>query len=315
MIGVVDIGGTKIAVGAVDARGPHKVHHRQEEPTLPEQGFSSGVERIVRMLHEAAGTDLEAVAIGATGPIDRQSGVFGQVDNLPGWRGEGLSAALQSALGVPVHIENDADAAALGEATFGAGRGARRFVYVTISTGIGGGFVLDGEIYRGAGGVHPEIGHHMIEASGPLCPCGGRGCWEILASGPAMVAWARANAPEAAEPQTGLEPPAMLTAETICVRAARGEPWARAVVDREAFYLGVGLSNVIAMFAPDVIALGGGVMRSAHLLLDRAREVVRASSTLVSGHGHDAAIVTSILGDDAVLLGAAQAFSLKGRSP
>jgi glucokinase len=305
MIGVVDVGGTKIAVGVVDARG--RLHARREEPTHPERGFSRAVDRMLGMLREAAGdAKLEGVAVGSTGPIDRPTGVFGQVDTLPGWKGEGLTAALEDALGVPVVIENDADAAALGEACFGAGRGAERFVYVTISTGIGAGIVLDGRIYRGAGGVHPEVGHHMVEASGPACSCGGRGCWEVLASGPAMVAWARANAPEASAVGS-----AGRTAEGICRRAEEGEKWAREVVEREAFYLGVGLSNLIAMFAPDVVALGGGVMRSAHLLLDGARAVIASSATLVPAD--TTRIVTAALGPDAGLLGAAQAFTLAGK--
>jgi glucokinase len=311
MIAVVDIGGTKIATGVVvvDESGKLHVHERSEVPTLPERGFAHAVERIACMLHEAAkGAKLEGIAIGSTGPIDRETGVFGQVDTLPGWKGESLTKALRHALGdsggsnnLPIVIENDADAAALGEATFGSGRGCKRFIYVTISTGIGGGIVIDGEIYRGAGGVHPEIGHHMIEASGPACSCGGRGCWEILASGPAMVSWAHAHALE-------IKGQDDLTAEAICRRAADGEPWTRAIIEREAFYLGVGLTNLIAMFGPDVIALGGGVMNSAHLFLDRAREVIERSATLVPST--TTTIATATLGGDAGLLGAAQAFRM-----
>jgi glucokinase len=297
LIAVVDIGGTKIAAGVVDADG--RLRGRREEPTLPERGFARAVERIIAMVRGAAGdARIEGVAVGTTGPIDRRSGVFGQVDTLPGWRGEPLRRALEAALGVTVVIENDADAAALGEATTGAGRGSDRFLYVTVSTGIGGGLVLDGGIYRGADGAHPEVGHHVVEASGPRCPCGGRGCWEVLASGPAMAAWAREHAPEAARED--------LTAAEICRRAAAGEVWARRAVDREAFYLGVGLSNLSAMFAIDVIALGGGVMRSLDLLLPRAREVLEACCTMVP----PARIVPAALGADAVLLGAARAFAL-----
>jgi glucokinase len=304
MIGVVDIGGTKISAGAVDAGG--QLRGKRTEPTLPDQGFSRALERILRMLHDAAaGARLEGIAACATGPIDVTTGVFGRVDTLPGWEGEGLIAALHDELGIPVIVENDADAAALGEATFGAGRGKRRFIFVTISTGIGAGVVLDGRIYRGANGVHPEVGHHIVEASGPACSCGGRGCWEVLASGPAMVAWARTHASEWA--------PSEMTAETICRLAASGVPWTRAVIEREAFYLGVGLSNLIAMFAPDVIALGGGVMRSAPLFLDRARDVVRASCTLVPAE--TTSIVAASLGDDAGLVGAARAFAVRRESP
>lgn len=288
MIGVVDIGGTKIAAGVVV---DEQLQGRREEATLPELGFSRAAERIVSMLRAAAGgSKLEGIAVASTGPIDRTSGVFGQVDTLPGWKGSRLAAVLRDAFGVSIVIENDADAAALGEATFGSGRGCRRFLYVTISTGIGGGIVLDGRIYRGANGVHPEIGHHMLEASGPACSCGGRGCWELLASGPAMAAQAR---------EQGYD----VCADEICLRAD-SESWARAIVEREVLYIGAGLANLNAMFAPEVIALGGGVMKSARLFLDRAREIVATACTLVP----PPAIVLATLGADAGLLGAARAF-------
>jgi glucokinase len=295
MIGVVDIGGTKIAVALVDDHGV--LHLRREEPTLPERGFAGAIERIIAMFGEAK---LDGIAIGSTGPIDRETGVFGQVDTLPGWKGESVKAALRETYAVPIVIENDADAAALGETAFGAGRGAARFVYVTISTGIGGGIVLDGQIYRGADGVHPEIGHHMIEASGLLCSCGGRGCWEVVASGSAMAASATSSG------HLGE------SAASICRAAEAGEGWAKEIVARESFYLGVGLANVIAMYAPDVIALGGGVMKSAHLFLDRAREVVRTSATLVPAER--TSIVLATLGADAALYGAARAFHLASSS-
>lgn len=281
MLGVVDIGGTKIATALVDGSGT--LVERREEPTSPRDGFDRAVARIRAMLGPVDG-----VAIGSTGPIDRRSGVYGKVDLLPGWEGRDLRAAFD----VPVVIENDADCAALGEASAGAGRGVARFVYVTVSTGIGGGIVLDGTIYRGAGGAHPEIGHHVIEASGAPCSCGARGCWEVLASGPALAA---------AAGRDGLD------AEAVCLAAERGEEWARAAVARAGFYLGVGLANVMNAYAPQAIALGGGVMKSRHLFLDRIREVVGRCVTLVP----PAEIVSAALGADAVLHGAARAFVLE----
>ncbi|MBX3228234.1 MAG: ROK family protein [Labilithrix sp.] len=293
MLGVLDIGGTKIAAALVDEG---RLVQRREEPTRPAEGFERAMVRTRAMFGDAT---LSGIGVGSTGPIDRDTGVYGKVDVLPGWEGRDLRRTFD---GVPMVIENDADAAALGEAAIGAGRGVARFVYVTISTGIGGGIVLDGELYRGAGGTHPEIGHHMIEASGPACACGARGCWEALASGPAFAAHARARAPEAVR--------AGLTAETVCRHA--NETWAREAIEREAFYLGVGLANVIAMYAPDVIALGGGVMKSEPLFRDRMRETIARSATLVPAA--TTRIVAAELGADAVLHGAAHAFTLaRGR--
>jgi glucokinase len=253
---------------------------------------------LLRQCAQAAGGRLEGIGVGSTGPIDPQTGVYGTVDNLPGWKGYNLKQRLEEDFGVPVAVENDADAAALGEAAWGAGRGKRRFIYVTISTGIGGGMVFDGELYRGVEESHPELGHMVVEASGPRCYCGARGCWEWMAAGPAMVTWMRENA--------GTALPADLSAREVCRRAEEGDALARRAVEREAYYLGVGLANLVTMYCPDAIALGGGVMGSAHLFLDGAREVVRTSCTLVPADKTE--IVLARMGTDAGVAGAARAW-------
>jgi glucokinase len=301
VIGAIDIGGTKIAAGVVDEAG--RILHRGECLTQAEQGFERGLQRIICLLRESAngaGVKLTGIGVGSTGPIDPQTGIFGTVDNLPGWKGFNLKQPLEREFGVPVAIENDADAAALAEAAWGAGRGKSRFIYVTISTGIGGGIVFDGELYRGVDQSHPEIGHMVVEASGPLCYCGAHGCWEWMAAGPAMVTWVRENAP----PGTAL--PADLSAKEICRRAEQGDALARKSVEREAYYLGVGLANLITMYCPDAIALGGGVMGSAHLFLEGAREVVRTSCTLVPAEKTE--IRLACMGADAGVAGAARAW-------
>lgn len=298
MIGAIDIGGTKIAVGVVSEDG--RILQRAECATNPQQGFASGLQRMMELLRQcsqAAGVRLEGIGIGSTGPIDPETGIFGTVDNLPGWKGSNLKQPLEQEFGVPVAVENDADAAALGEGTWGAGRGKQRFIYVTISTGIGAGLVFDGELYRGVDNSHPELGHMVVEASGPVCYCGARGCWEWMAAGPAMVVWMRQNAPEGALP-------ADLSAKEICRRAEQGDALARQAVEREGYYLGVGLANLITMYCPDAIALGGGVMASAHLFMDRAREVIRTFCTLVPAEKTE--ILMARLGADAGIAGAAR---------
>jgi len=301
VIGAVDIGGTKIAAGIVDEQGV--ILCRVESPTDPERGFEDALSRIAAMLREASGrarAPISGVGIGCTGPIDPFSGVVGKVDFLPGWEGGNLADGLGREFKVPVALENDADAAALGEAGWGSGRGKRNFIYVTISTGIGGGIILDGMLYRGVDGAHPEIGHHVIDASGPLCFCGAHGCWERLASGPAMVDWLKSQLPA----QEGH--PAPSDARDICERAVRGDERCTRAVEREAFYLGLGLANLITMFTPDAIALGGGVMKSAHLFLDRAREVIRQNCGLVPFEKTE--LLLASLGPDAALAGAARAW-------
>lgn len=292
MTGAIDIGGTKIAVGLVDGEGA--ILARRECATDPERGFDEALARMRRMLEEAArdvGSAITGIGIGCTGPVDPLAGVIGNVDFLPGWEGAPIVERLASSFGVRTAMENDADAAALAEARWGAGRGIARFIYVTVSTGIGGGMVFDGRLYRGTGGSHPEIGHHTIDPAGPRCFCGARGCWEVLASGPAMSAWMN---PEA---------PAELSAEKICELAEAGDGRAREAVEREGRYLGLGLANLVTLFSPDVIALGGGVMRSSRLFLPRACAVIRETCGLVPWEKTRIAVAS--LGQDAALAGAA----------
>src|SRR5580698_8858317 len=184
MIGAVDIGGTKIAVGMVDDTG--KVLTRTQAPTDPNR-YADGLNMIANMVRETAvqvGLELTGIGIGSTGPVDPIPGEFGDVDFLPGWRGKNLVNDLAKVFNVTVALENDGDAAALAEAGWGAGRNRSRLIYVTVGTGIGGGMIFDGQLYRGVDGAHPEMGHQVIDPSGPACSCGFHGCWESLAAGP-----------------------------------------------------------------------------------------------------------------------------------
>ena len=297
VIGAVDIGGTKIAVGAVTEDG--MVVGRCERATRPEEGFALATQSIKGMLIDSAlqaGADLEGIGIACPGPLDPFTGLIGEVGTLPGWQGGNLVTELEPEFGVRVAVENDADAAALAEASHATAQDSRCFIYITVSTGIGGGIILSGNLYRGVDGAHPELGHQVLDASGPPCYCKARGCWESLASGPAMVAWAREQ-----EPRLG-----NLTAAEICARAQEGDQLAWRAVDREGYYLGLGLANLITLFCPDRIALGGGVMKSSHLFLDRARQVIREVSTQVPAAKTQ--ITLASLGSDAGLVGAAQAW-------
>ncbi len=300
MIGAVDIGGTKIAVGIVDRDG--RVLARAECPTDPQRGPADGLERITALLHGTAtqaGATLTGIGIGCTGPVYPLTGTIGDVPFLPGWEGLRLVDELAARFGVPAAMENDADAVALAEAQWGAGRGVSAFIYVTVSTGIGAGMVFDGKLYRGVDGAHPEIGHHVIDASGPLCTCGARGCWESLASGPALAEWFRATYP-------GAMAPGPVDARQICAAAERGDARARAAVDRLGTYTGLGLANLVTLFVPDVIALGGGVMQSRHLFWERVQDTIRATCRLVPNDR--VRLVPAALGSEAPLAGAASAW-------
>ena len=296
--GAVDIGGTKIAVGAIDASG--RVLGRAHTPTSAAEGFDAAMGRIADLLDTVranAGIEIGGIGIGCTGPVDPLSGKIGRVEFLPGWQGANPVATLAGRFGVDVAMENDADAAVLGEWQWGAGRGRRHFICVTIGTGIGGGIVLNGALYRGVGGAHPEIGHHVIDDSGPLCYCGARGCWEVLASGPAIAARARKNLPQD-YPQR-----AEMTAAELCARARRGDAPAQAEVALAGRYLGLGIANLISLYTPDAIVLSGSVMESADLFMPAIRSVVRSHCTQVPSDLVE--IGVAALGSEAPLIGAA----------
>jgi glucokinase len=246
---------------------------------------------------ERAKTKLHGIGIGSAGPLDSATGVLGNMNNLPGWAGGNPVEFLSREFGVPAALENDADAAALGELHWGSGKSRSRFIYVTVGTGIGVSLILDGKVYRGVDGCHPEIGHHIIDPSGPLCSCGVHGCWESLAAGPAMVAWVLENSPAGYDDGN-------LNAREICALAQNSDELARRAVDREAYYLGLGLANLILSFAPEAIVLGGSVMKSAHLFMERARDVMRQNCTLVPVDRVEISLAS--LGADAGLIGAAQ---------
>lgn len=298
-VGAVDIGGTKIAVGIVREDGA--ILHQSECPTDPKDGFQSAIHRIEQMLQHGiaqCGT-VSGVGMACPGPLNPFTGVIGNVGTLPGWENGQLAEEISRRFNVSVAVENDADAAALAESAWGAERTAGTLIYLTVSTGIGGGIVNYGHLYRSARGAHPELGHQIIDPAGPRCYCGNSGCWESLASGPAMSAWYQEIDPDHR----------LLTAGQICELARAGDGLARRTVKREAHYLGLGLANLVTLFVPDVICLGGGVMRSSDLFLNEVRTMVRTLCTQVPAE--DTKITLSSLGYDTGLLGAAQARFLR----
>lgn len=296
-VGAVDIGGTKLAVGSVDENG--RLLSRLEAPSSEAEAYEDGIELITEMLRRMmrdTGSILMGIGIGSTGPVDPMTGRLGDVDFLPGWSGANLVDDLHRRFQIPVALENDGDAAALAEAGWGAGRNNSRLIYVTIGTGIGGGIILDGRLYRGANSAHPEIGHQVIDTSGPLCSCGFHGCWESLAAGPAMVRWM--------ESQPDYLTRGVLTAKRICELAYAGESLALRAIDREARYLGIGLANLVNLFTPDALILGGSLMKSADLLLEGIRNTMRGGCRFVPLEQVELRLAS--LGEDANLIGAAR---------
>jgi len=281
-LGAVDLGGSKIL--SVIAQGDGRRLGEDRRPTSAEDGPEVVLERIVGSLEEAlakAGLrqgDLAAVGICSPGPCDIDAGVISSAPNLPGWRDVPICRYLEERLGVPARLENDANAAALGEHVYGAGRGCRHLIYMTVSTGIGGGLIIDGRLYRGATGVAGEVGHMTIEPDGPLCGCGNRGCLEALASGTAIAARGEELVAQGGSALLArlAQEQGELTAETVSRAADQGDVACQGIIRRAGYYLGVGLASYVNIFNPEVIIIGGGLTKAGELLLAPARAEMAA---------------------------------------
>jgi len=278
-LGAVDLGGSKIL--SVVAQGDGRRLGEDRRPTDAEAGPDGVLERIVGSLEGAlakAGLgqgDLAAVGICSPGPCDIDAGVLSSAPNLPGWRDVPICRYLEERLGVPTRLENDANAAALGEHVYGAGRGCRHLIYMTVSTGIGGGLIIDGRLYRGATGVAGELGHMTIEPDGPLCGCGNRGCLEALVSGTAIAARGEEIVAQGGSALLAQEQ-GEVTAETVSRAADQGDIACQGVIRRAGYYLGIGLASYVNIFNPEVIIIGGGLAKVGDLLLAPARAEMEA---------------------------------------
>lgn len=289
----LDFGGTKLAAGIADGHG--RLLAIERCPTDAAAGPDGAISAMRRLVQSFPRSLPEPVAVGISfgGPVDLACRRTLLSHHGPGWEDFPLVERVAEVWRRPVAMDNDANAAALGEFRFGAGRGYRNVLYVTVSTGIGAGVILDGKLYRGSRGLSGEVGHTIVLPDGPLCPCGKRGCVEAIASGPSI---ARAYAERA-----GL-PPEAITAESVFRRAEQGDEMARDVLRWAIGLLGIGLANAINLLDPDVVVVGGGVSRAGDALFSPLREAVRANSA-PSPPGA-VPIVPAVLGDAVGVLGA-----------
>ncbi len=262
----VDLGGTKTLCAVASRRG--EIIGRDLRPTLAVDGPEAGVRALLDAMHGAladagvAPGEVVGIGLGVPGLIDVDAGVMLTSPNLPGWRDVPLRDIVQREFGVATHLVNDASAAALGEARYGAGRGVSNFVYVTLSTGIGAGIVIDGKLYVGKFGGAGELGHMTIQADGPPCTCGGNGCWETLASGTALTRDAKQQL-SAGEASLMLDYAdgdiGRVDAPLIHRAALAGDRLANELIVLAGYYVGIGLANIINIFNPELIVLGGGL--------------------------------------------------------
>lgn len=307
----VDIGGTKIAGGVVDADGAMLARSRKETQRDPREVVATIVDVVRDLVTTAERENLgvvEAVGLGAPGFVDETRSIVRFAPNID-WTEEPLAAAVASACGLPVVVENDANAAAWGEFRFGAGRDAHDLVAVTVGTGIGGGIVLSDKLQRGAFGMAAEFGHLVRVPDGRLCGCGKRGCWEQYASGNALLRKARELAAERRhEAHTLLSfgdgTPEGVTGQHITDAARAGDPVALEAFSRIGRWLGTGLADVAALLDPAIFVIGGGVSEAGELLLAPTRAAF-AGALVAGDHRPHAQVVAAELGNDAGLVGAA----------
>ena len=304
----VDLGGTLIRSALINEKG--EILARAKRETLAQEGPEPVIGRTEACIRDVS-KGAEPISIAAPGPLDPWKGIIHQAPNLPGWREVPLADILHRTFKVPVYLNNDANLAALAEHRFGAGQGVSDLIYLTISTGIGGGIISQGRLLVGAKGLAGEVGHMTLEPEGPPCGCGGRGHLESLASGPAIARRAVEEIEKGAETSiTRLVEgePSKVTAKVVAQAAQEGDPLANSIFKEAGFYIGLGIANLLHILNPELIIIGGGVSKAGDLLFDPIRATVEARAILSIKEG--VKIVPSALGDDVGLLGAA-AFVLK----
>lgn len=299
----IDLGGTHLRAVRLDEDGTVLAHAK--ERTAAFDGPAAVVDQICRLARSVwDGASGEAAGLGVcvAGPVDSEAGVVLEASTMAGWHNVPLQAWLEERTGLPVTLANDANAAALGEWRYGAGQGCRHFVYVTVSTGIGGGVIVDDRLLLGFRGIAGEVGHMIVERDGPRCNCGAHGCWEAVASGTALARIA--NLAQATAPESRLHTLARdrsLIAQDVGAAAREGDPLAIRLVIEEGAWLGIGLAGLLHLYSPQRIAVGGGLANMLDLFMPH---IVHEIRTRTMPPYRDIPVVAAALGDHAGVVGA-----------
>ena len=306
----IDIGGTKIASAVIDSAGNILAKGRVETPDdESESGLCDAVEGVAGSVLAEAGValdDIAAVGVSSAGIIDTSKGIVVFSPNVRALRRTPLKSMLGERFGKSVKLGNDATLAALAEWDFGLKRSVSDLVYVTVSTGIGGGIIAGGRLLDGACGAAGEVGHMTIDVNGPECPCGRHGCWESLAAGRALAERTVKRLEDGDASIIGElcgGDMNKVDAHLVAIAASQGDELAKEMVATTAYYVGVGLANLINIFNPQIIVLGGGLTKIGPSLLEPAARIARERAYVT--WACEVEIRTALLGDDSPLLGAA----------
>jgi glucokinase len=295
----VDIGGTHIRVAVYEPDSIKPIRHERTRSLAQELGVYDRLEQAVAAVWPKE--KVSAIGIASPGPLDPHTGTILATPNIPEWKNFPVAPKLAQHFGVPVHLDNDANMAGLAEWQYGAGKGHENLVYLTISTGIGGGVISHGCLLQGFHGMGAELGHMIIDADGPPCGCGKRGHVESFCSGPSIARYVNEQL-EAGKPST-LQPQPNLSALQIAEAARTGDALAIAAFERAGHYLGIAVANYLAIFDPSIVIFGGGVSQVGELLFKPFEESLREYT--FHPHYLDNLVITkAALGDDAGLLGA-----------
>jgi len=296
----VDIGGTHIRVATYEPENINPITHKRAKTKAKEPGT---FDRLVNVIESAwpENDSVQAIGMASPGPLDPYSGVILSTPNIPEWVEFPLTEKLSSHFGVPAYLDNDANLAALGEWKFGAGRGHHDVLYLTISTGIGGGVIIDNRLLHGYHGLAAELGHVTVLAGGPVCSCGFEGHIEALASGPSIVRYVTEMLESGATSELrGVD---ALDAGKVAEAARQGDILAKSAYARAGEYLGIAVASFLHTFDPSIVIFGGGVSQSGPLLFEPFEESLK-KHVLNPRYLENLTITTAALGDDAGLLGA-----------
>jgi len=275
----IDIGGTKTSVSLGNSQG--KLFIRRVYPTKGVSSTLSEAKRIIRVYLQEYDPGLvktKGIGISACGPLDLKKGILLNPPNMPNWRNVPLKKIFSQSFKLPVAVDNDANSAALAEKIFGAGKNVQNLFYYTVSTGIGGGLVINGRIHHGASSDAGEIGHTLVLPNGPKCKCGKRGCLEALASGTSIARIARERVSKNSLILKLAGKRQDINAEIVAGAARKGDRLARTIYEQAAFYLGISVSNVIQTLNPEMVIIGGGVSKVGDILFKPLKHYVRKFS-------------------------------------
>ena len=298
----VDLGGTKIYTALVDLEG--NIINEKIVETLAEEGEEAVAGRIINTIDSViAGVDkdlIKAIGIGSPGPLDAKKGIIIETSNLP-FKNFEIVNVLKERYDLPTYLDNDANVATLAEFMFGAGKGTENMVYITVSTGIGGGAIINGKLYRGNTANALEVGHMTVSKEGPRCGCGNVGCAESFASGTAIGK--RAKEAVASKVVTSLKKYNNVTAKEVFIEAAEGDAEAKRILDSALYYLGITVGNVMSHLDPEKVVMGGGVINGVDIVLETVKKVV--AERCLSVFAENCSIEKAKLGGQAGVLGAA----------